>query len=187
MLKRPSARRKAPPRQIELNLVPILDTLVTLIAFLLFTMSFLSLVTIESPAPIVSPEDVKQKLKEPPLQLTLTLRENELELWSPFEKIQPQKIPFLEAGKPDIKTLHEALVDIKNRFPTEKQIVFVPHPSTSYDILIATMDSVRTIEPTDPSVYVKNEATGTDELATQLFPEVIFGNILGDIDDGGKR
>jgi biopolymer transport protein ExbD len=180
VLKRPSARRKSPRKQIELNLVPILDTMVTLIAFLLFTMSFLSLVTIESPAPIVSADSVKEKIKELPLQLTLTLRETEVEIWSPFDRIKAQKIPNLEDGKTDTRAIHEALLNIKGQFTHEKTIIFAPDSSISYDVLIATMDAVRMIEKTDPPIYVKNPVTGVDEPLKSLFPEVIFGNILGD-------
>lgn len=180
MLKRPSSRRKTQQEQVNLNLVPILDAMVTLIAFMLFTMSFLAIVSIESPFPQASAEDVKQKLKEKPLQLTLTLRDKEAELWSPFEKIKSKTIPNTPEGKPDLKALHEALIGIKQQFPKEAQIVLVPTASANYDILIAVMDSVRGIEPTDPPIFVKNEKTGNDEPIKALFPEVVFGNLLGD-------
>lgn len=180
MLKRPSSRRKGSTEQINLNLVPILDTLVTLIAFLLFTTSFLSIVTIESPFPMASAETVEQKLKEKPLQLTLTLRENEAEIWSPFEKIQPRKIASQSPGQPDVQGIHNALLDVKKQFPNESKIVLVPVPGINYDVLVSVMDSVRAIEATDPPVFFKNAATGADEVAKKLFPEVIFGNLLGD-------
>lgn len=180
MLKRPSSRRKGTTEQINLNLVPILDTMVTLIAFLLFTTSFLSIVTIESPFPQASAQDVEQKLKEKPLQLTLTLRENEAEIWSPFEKIQPRRIPNPIPGQPDIKGVHDALIDIKKLFPNESKIVLVPVAGINYDVLVSVMDSVRAIEATDPPVFFKNAETGADEVAKKLFPEVIFGNLLGD-------
>jgi lysyl-tRNA synthetase class 2 len=64
VLKRPSSRRKSSTEGITLNLVPILDTMVTLIGFMLFTMSFLALVTIESPFPEASSKVLEQKLKE---------------------------------------------------------------------------------------------------------------------------
>lgn len=180
MLKRPTSRRKGHSRQIELNLVPILDTLVTLIAFLLFTMTFLNIVGIESPFPIASSAETEQKLKEKPLQLTLTLRDNECEIWSPFEKIPAKTIPNTGAGQPDIKAIHEALIDIKKQFPTETHVVIVPTAATNYDLLIAVMDTLRVLDPTDPPIFVKNEKTGIDEQTKLLFPDVIFGNLLGD-------
>ena len=180
MFKRPSSRRKTKHAQIILNLVPILDTMVTLIGFLLFTMSFLTLVSVESPFPQASLEDLKQKLKEKPLQLTLTLRENDAEIWSPFEKFSPKKIPNMALGQPDLKGIHEGLVAVKQKFPKETKIVLVPYPGATYDILVATMDIVRLLDATDPALFKKNEKTGNDEPMKLLFPEVVFGNLLGD-------
>jgi biopolymer transport protein ExbD len=180
LLKRPTSRRKGASRQIELNLVPILDAMVTLIAFLLFTMSFLTIVGIESPFPIASTEHVEQKLKEKPLQLTVSLREAELEIWSPFEKIPNKTIPHTGDGQPDIKSMHDALIEIKRQFPQETQVVFVPTGAANYDTLIAMMDAMRVLEPTDPAVFAKNADTGVDEQVKTLFPNVIFGNLLGE-------
>jgi len=179
MLKRPSARRKT-TREIQLNLVPILDAMVTLIGFLLFTMSFLSLVSIETPFPIASSEINQKKLKEKPLQLTVSLRENDVRIWTPFDKFEPKTIPYLEEGKPDVPGLHLALIEIKKLFPTETQIVLAPYAGTSYDILIAVMDGLRAIEKTDPPIFMDNKETGNQELVKALFPDIVFGNLLGD-------
>lgn len=182
MLKRPStsSRLKGGQSQIQLNLIPILDTMVTLIAFLLFTMSFLSIVSIESPFPVASPEQVQQKLKERPLQLTVTIRESDTEIWSPFGLIEARKIPNPSAGQPDVQALHQALVEVKQKFPTESQIVIVPQGGITYDTLVASMDSMRMLDATDPPLFVKNPATGNDDAVKSLFPEIVFGNLLGD-------
>jgi biopolymer transport protein ExbD len=180
VLRRPSARRKREISDVQLNLVPILDAMVTLITFLLYTMSFLAIVSIESPFPEASPAINQKKLDQPPLQLTLSIREGETEIWSPFQKIEPQKFPHLEAGKPDTSSIHEALLAIKQQFPQENQVVVAPHPSLNYDALIGVMDSARTLEPTDPPIYFKNETTGMDEAAKSLFGDVVFGNLLGE-------
>lgn len=180
MLKRPSSRRKSHNESAELPLVPILDTMVTLIGFLLFTTSFLGIVSIESPLPQSSTEEVQEKLKEKPLQLTVTLRDADTEIWSPFGKITPKEIQNTKQGDPDIKAVHEALIEIKKQFPKELSVVLVPNKDSPYDTLVALMDSIRSIEPTDPPIYIKNETTGNEEQIKSLFPKVIFGNLLGD-------
>jgi biopolymer transport protein ExbD len=180
VLKRPTSRRKGNADHIELNLVPILDTLVALIAFLLFTMSFLNIVGIESPFPIASTEQVEQKLKEKPLQLTVSLRDKDAEIWSPFEKIPSKTIPNTGPGQPDLKAIHEALIDVKKQFTSETHVVIVPTAGTNYDTLIAVMDTMRGVDPTDPPIFAKNPKTGVDEQTKLLFPDVIFGNLLGD-------
>jgi biopolymer transport protein ExbD len=180
VLKRPSTRRRSVPTEVQINLVPMLDALVTLIGFLLFSMSFLSLVHIETPKPEVNPDNVEQQLKEKPLQLTVSIREKESEIWSPFEKIQPKTIPHTAEGLPDTKAIHEALIEVKRGFLNENKIVFVPAANTSYDILVAVMDSLRNLEPTDPPLFRTNAQTGIEEPVKQLFPEVVFGNLLGE-------
>lgn len=178
MLKRPSSRRKSHTEGIELNLVPILDTMVTLIGFLLFTTSFLAIVSIDTDLPRASSLEVQQKMNEKPLQLTLNLEEKEARIWSPFNKIEAKSIPNLQNGQTDVKAVHDALIDIKKKFLEEKNIVLAPSRGVSYDTLIAVMDNVRVVESTDPPIYEKNEKTGLEEPVKTLFPNVVFGNLL---------
>ncbi len=180
MLKRPTSRRKSKTDGITLNLVPILDTIVALIAFLLFTMSFLSIVSIESPAPQASTQTQEQALKEKPLQLTVSINDKEAEVCSPFDKIPSKKIPNPLPGQPDVKALHDTLVAVKQKFPLETKVVFAPSTAITYDVLVAVMDSMRMMDPTDPPIFVKNAATGNDEPVKVLFPNVVYGNLLGE-------
>jgi hypothetical protein len=70
---------------------------------------------------------------------------------------------------------------VKNRFPTENQLILMPSADLSYELLIKVMDSIRSLEATDPTIYVKNPKTGVDEVAIFLFPDIVFGNLM----DGG--
>ena len=180
MLKRPSSRRRSNNAEITLNLVPMLDALVTMISFLMYTMAFLSLTMIESPVPMVSSEENLQQLKEPVLQLTVTVNENDLLIWSPFDRIPQMTIPNKDDKSPDLLKLHEALIGIKQKFPNENKIVLVPKGSTSYDLIVSVIDAAKSLDKTDPVIQVKNEKTGVDEQAKYLFGEVVFGNVLGD-------
>jgi len=179
MFKRPSSRRKSGAEGVQLNLVPILDTMVTLIGFLLFTTSFIGFVSIESPFPTTDPEQQKKiEDKEKPLQLTVSLHEKDTEIWSPFERIKPARIPNVTPGQPDIKAIHEAMLGIKQQFPAEHKVILVPFAAANYDMLVAVMDALRMVEPTDPPIYAKDERTGNDAAVKQLFPDVLFGNLL---------
>lgn len=179
MLKRPSTRRRTTPQEVNLNLVPMLDALVTMIAFLMYTMAFMSLTMIESPLPSVSSSENQSQLKERPLQLTITFNEQDMLLWSPFDLIPKQSIANHADGSIDALKLHEAVIGIKQKFPTENKIVFVPKGNTSYDAIVVASDAVRTFEKTDPVIAIKNPQTGVQEQAKQLFGEVVFGNLLG--------
>jgi biopolymer transport protein ExbD len=179
MLKRPSSRRRSNHSEVNINLIPMLDALVTMISFLMYTMAFLSFTMIESPIPMVSSEENIQQLKERPLQLTLTVNENDLLLWSPFDLIPQTTIPNKEDKSPDLLKLHETLIGIKQKFPTENKIVLSPKSATSYDLIVSIIDTAKNFEKTDPVIVVKNEKTGVEEQAKTIFGEVVFGNLLG--------
>jgi biopolymer transport protein ExbD len=154
--------------------------MVTLIGFMLFTTSFITIVGIESPFPMASTAQIEEKLKEKPLQLTVSLREKDIEIWSPFDKIPSKNLPNLADGQPDIKGVHEALIEIKRKFPAETHVVIAPHAGANYDQLIVLMDAMRGLDKTDPPIFAKNATTGLDEAIKVLFPDVIFGNLLGE-------
>ena len=179
MLKRPSSRRRSHPAEIQINLVPMLDALVTMISFLMYTMAFLSLTMIESPLPIVSNEENVQQLKERPLQLTLTINDKDVLLWSPFDLIPQMSIPNRPDASVDLLKLHEALIGIKQKFLSENKIILVPNKNTSYDTSVAVLDASKTLDKTDPVMVLKNEKTGVQEQVKTLFGEVVFGNLLG--------
>lgn len=158
----------------------MLDTFVTLIVFLLFTMSFLSLGYIRSPFPVVSPEEVKEKLKTSPLQLTVSVREGETEIWSPFQKFHSITISHNKDGNPDVFRIHEEIVKLKQAFPEESTSIFTPHKDLPYDQLVSVMDSMRLLQKTDPPIYVENQESHNKEESKMLFPDLVFANLLGD-------
>jgi biopolymer transport protein ExbD len=176
MLKSPSHRRKSKGTEdAELPLVPIMDAFVTLIAFLLLATSLLSVTLIDTPVPVVSniPEDSKEK----PLQLTLKLSPEKLELSAMRPGVPRQEFPKIDKGY-DLPKLHEALVAIRTQFPLEKTVIFMPTGDIKYDDIVQTMDAVRILAKTDPPFYVKDEKTGVDKPDEYLFPNVVFGNVL---------
>lgn len=158
----------------ELPLVPIMDAFVTLIAFLLMATSLLAVTLIDTPVPLVSsnPPDNKR-----PLSLTIRVEEDRLLIESPFNLIQRQEIPRTDQAY-NLTKLHDVLLEIKNKFPDEKQVVLMPTPTTKYDDLIQIMDASRKITEGDPPLYRKDE-NGQDQVVTDLFPDVVFGNVLG--------
>jgi len=182
MLKRPSSRRHSSPQEIQINLVPMLDALVTMISFLMYTMAFLSLSMIESPLPIVSSEENAQQLKDRPLQLTLTIGDRDVLLWSPFELIPQTSVPNRKDGAIDLLKLHEKLVEIKQKFLKETKIIIVPGSDTPYEAIVAVLDAARSLDRTDPVLSIRNEKTGVQEQVKRLFPETVFGNLLGGTD-----
>ena len=158
----------------------MLDALVTMISFLMYTMAFMAFTMIESPLPIVSSEQNEVQLKEKPLQLTLTVEDQGLLLWSPFEQIPQTTIPNRPDRSVDTMKLHEALIGIKQKFPAENKIILVPKKDTTYEVIVAVLDASKVLDKTDPIISVKNEKTGIQEQVKNLFGDVVFGNLLGE-------
>lgn len=183
MFTRPSSRRKSAANEIIINLVPILDALVTLVVFLLFSSVFLAIVVIDTPAPLLAPaEEQLEKLKEKPLQLTAHIQEDKIIIsdWSGSREAHTiPSVPDPKNGEPryDLEKFHGILLGIKIRHPKETKLILKPVAGVSYESLVGIMDAARAIDKTDPPFYRKDDQ-GMDVPETKLFPEVIFGNIM---------
>ncbi len=183
MFKKPSSRRKSEHSEIELNLVPILDALVTLIAFLLFSSTMMAISIIETPAPLLAPASEQiEKIKEKPLQLTATVKKDKIYIADWSGSREAHTIPSIadpQTGEPryDIETFHKTLIEIKTRHPKETKLIFKPDGGVAYESIVELMDSARMLEKTDPPFFIK-DAAGVDKPDTKLFSEVIFGNIM---------
>lgn len=174
-MQRPSARRRSKSQgDAELPLVPIMDAFVTLIAFLLLATSMLSVTLIDTPVPVVS--NMPDNSKDKPLTLTLRIEETQLKLESPFNLIKPEIFPKIDKDYPFDK-LHESLLEIKKRFPKEKKIIYMPQSEVKYNDIVQLMDASRKLFKTDPPMYVVGE-DGVNKPETDLFSEVIFGNVV---------
>lgn len=177
MLKRPSSRRRSRGiSEIDLPLVPIMDAFVTLIAFLLLATSLLAVTLIDTPVPVVSTAP-EEKLKEKPLALTVTIEQEQIKISSQFNRIKPQNFPKVDKDYAFDK-IHEAMIQIKQQFQAEQNVVFMPVGDVKYDDLVKLMDAVRLITKTDPPMFTKDPATGVDKPETFLFSNVIFGNVV---------
>ena len=183
MLKKPSQRRSGRRvEDIELPLIPIMDAFVTLIAFLLLATSLLAVTLIDTPVPVVSNmPDEPNKTK--PLALQLRIDQDMLTLSSMSRQIPEQKFPKVEKGY-DLDKLHEALVQIRLKFPTERNIVFYPAADVKYDDLVQLMDATRLLLKTDPPLPNYTEKVGdetVDRVEQFVFPNVVFGNVISGI------
>jgi hypothetical protein len=75
---------------------------------------------------------------------------------------------------------------IKKKFPLEKNIIFMPEAEVKYDDIVQLMDSARMPFKTDETIFVA-DANGVNTPLTELFPQVIFGNIISGNGGGGRQ
>jgi len=182
-----------------------MDALVTLICFLLFTSAFLSIVEIETPVPIVSNEDPTElEVAAKPIQLTLKIHSKEIWIEAGFGSLFSRRIPVMEGGvglekispkdgeetsvlsenspQYDYEALHQALVEVKQKWPQETMVVLMPDSGVSYDTIIQVIDVSRFFKETDPPLYKKvkyEDGSEIDVVEKELFPKIVFGNTMG--------
>lgn len=184
MLRRPSSRRKSAKSEVAINLVPMLDALVTLVTFLLFTTSFLSIAAIDTPAPQLAPASEQvENLKDKPLQLTAYVQEKQIILsdWSGSREkhVIPSVLdPASNELRYDIERFHKTLVEIKTRHLKETKLIFKPDGGVSYESIVGLMDAARNFDEKGDPLLIKKDEQGVEVIEKNLFPEVIFGNIM---------
>ncbi len=184
MLKRPSSRRNSNHSEVNVNLVPMLDALVTMISFLMYTMAFLALTMVDTTVPTQANMEDLEKKKTPPLQLTLTVGDQGLELLSDTSRFPKITIPNLNdaqgnATLPDYEKLHQEVVELKKKFPEENKIFIQPNGETTYEVIFALIDRVKNVDQNE-TVILKKQDNPVDEIAKTLFGDISFTNIQGD-------
>jgi biopolymer transport protein ExbD len=176
MLRRPSKRRSSKGiQEIDLPLVPVLDAFVTLIAFLLLATSLLAVTLIDTPVPVVSNEPPPKD--EKPLGLQLKIEQDKLILSSQSGFVPKQEFPKVDKGY-DVAKLHDALIAVRQKFPKEQNIVYLPAADVKYDDLVQLMDATRLLSKTDPANPPVKDKDGVDRIDPFLFPTVVFGNVI---------
>lgn len=174
MYKAPS-RRKSSKEIKKPNLIPILDSVFIFIFFLLMSANFIKIFEIPSDVPIVSNQP-PPKTKKNPLALTLKIYRSSLVLSRGVPSKTIRSFKKNANGDYDLESLHNYLVNLKQRYSSESSIVFEPVVDLSYEEIVKIMDSVRYLRKTDADIYIKDKS-GLDVKVDALFNKIIFGNI----------
>jgi biopolymer transport protein ExbD len=160
------ARRQARSRakrqgRSDINIVPMLDVMVILIFFLIFTAVFSRTRILELNLPAEVPQEL-EPIKE--LELEVIIRKDVLE-------VADRKTGLLQAFKVDaagydLKGLGDYLARVKSRFPDKKDATVLPEPDVPYDTIVQVMDAVRTYDGMQDGQPARGE----------LFPQVALGD-----------
>ena len=144
----------------DLNIVPMIDMMVILVFFLIFTAVFsktnvlqLNLPSSQS-TPIDLPKDLQLEVIVHPSELVVNDRNS-----------GPLKVlPNIATGY-DLNSLSEFIRAVKSKFPQKTDATVLLGPDVAYDVLVQVMDTVRVYElPTAP--FDKAE----------LFPDISVGD-----------
>ncbi len=143
----------------DLNIVPMIDMMVILVFFLIFTAVFskTTILELNLPAPNASVPDLPEGL-----QLEVIVRGDRIEVADRKTGIL-KSLPNLPAGY-DLIGLSDYLRAVKAKFPEKLDSNVLLAPDIPYDTLVQVMDTVRVWEIDD----------GTFRKA-ELFPDISVG------------
>jgi biopolymer transport protein ExbD len=122
----------------DLNIVPMIDMMVILVFFLIFTAVFskTNILQLNLPASATAPVDLPKTLK-----LEVIIRPDDLVVND--RNSGPLKVlPNIASGY-DLDHLSEFMRQIKSQFPEMTDATILPVPNTPYDTLVQVMDTVR--------------------------------------------
>ena len=150
----------------DLNIVPMIDMMVILVFFLIFTAVFsrTTILELNLPAPNSSVPDLPEGL-----QLEVIVRQDRIDVADRRTGIL-KSLPNVGTDY-DLKGLSEYLKAVKSKFPDKLDSSVLLAPDIPYDVLVQVMDSVRVWELED-GTYRKAE----------LFPDISVGDapLVGD-------
>jgi biopolymer transport protein ExbD len=150
----------------DLNIVPMIDMMVILVFFLIFTAVFskTNVLQLNLPSSQSAPVDLPKTL-----QLEVIVQPNGLVVND--RNSGPLKtIPNVATGY-DLNTLSDFMRLVKSKFPTKTDATVLLGPDIAYDVLVQVMDTVRVYQLPAPS-FAKAE----------LFPDISVGDapVIGD-------
>lgn len=155
-------RRKMVREAVELNITAFLNLMVILVPFLLITAVFSRITILELNLPpknsrVIEPENIK-------LQLELVIRPESFEI----RDSNLGRIKYLERERDNTnwKVFTDLLVEIKSRFPEEKNITLLVDRAVTYKTIIQVMDRVGSAEIVN--------ITGLE--TAELFPNISMGD-----------
>ena len=145
----------------DLNIVPMIDMMVILVFFLLFTAVFsnTNILELNLPAPNSSVPELPKGL-----QLEIHVRHATLDIADRNSGIL-RSLPMKD-GDYDYKGLSEYLQFVKSKYPSVTEASVLLEQDIPYDVLVQTMDNVRLYEMDNPPLFTKNE----------LFPDISVGD-----------
>jgi len=145
----------------DLNIVPMLDVMVILTFFLIFSAVFsrTSILEVHLPGP-----GAQADAPVPALELEVILRRDRLEVANRHSG-ELETIPATATGQ-DVVRLSAYLEGLKARYPDKRSATLLVAEDVDYDTIVQVMDAVRVRQSTDGGKVVR----------TELFPQIALGD-----------
>jgi biopolymer transport protein ExbD len=145
----------------DLNIVPMLDVMVILTFFLIFTAVFskTSVLEVNLPGP-----GTQAAADTPRFELELILRRSGIEVADRNQGVL-QAFPVVATGQ-DVVRLTDYLAELKQKVPDVSHATLLVDPDVDYDTIVQVMDAAR----------VKQTVAGGKVTREPLFPQIALGD-----------
>jgi biopolymer transport protein ExbD len=153
----------------DLNMVPMIDMMVILVFFLIFTAVFskTNVLELNLPSSTAGVPDLPDGL-----QLEVIVRDDSIDVADRATGVL-QSVPNTLAGY-DLAQLGSYLERVKAKFPDNQSATILMGPDISYDVLVQVMDTVRVrVLPASPG---RAGVAGAGQVQAELFPEISVGD-----------
>jgi len=151
--------RKTAP---HLEITAFINLIVVLVPFLLSVAVFTRLAVIDMSLPAQNAG--AEQLKADNLQLEVVMRANAIEVGDRIGGLI-KRIDRNATGH-DLATLSAVMLQLKTRFPDNKEASVLAEPNTSYEQLVQVMDAVR----------ASRTLQGKKVVTAELFPNISIGD-----------
>ena len=145
----------------DLNIVPMLDVMVILTFFLIFTAVFskTSILEVHLPGP-----GARSASALPALELEVIVRRSGIEVADRNSGVL-ERLPAIAAGQ-DVVQLSTSLERLKDRCPDVQSATLLVAEDVDYDTIVQVMDAVR----------VRQSMAGSRVVRRTLFPQIALGD-----------
>ncbi len=172
--------RRLHKKPAELEIIAFINLIVVLVPFLLSVAVFSRLAVIDISLPAPSDGALAQ-LQADKLQLEVVIRADAFEVGDRvgglIQRIErpaaaastPALTPDNEPDRAALDTLAALLLQIKARYPDQKEATVLAETDTPYDTLVQVMDTLRAGAPAGPG-------TAAPASPVELFPQLAVGD-----------
>ena len=145
----------------DLNIVPMLDVMVILSFFLIFTAVFskTSVLEVNLPGP-----GAPAAATTPTFELEVIVRRGAIEIADRNQGVL-ETVPATATGQ-DVVRVSAYLEGLKGRFPDKQNATLLVAPDVDYDTIVQVMDAVR----------VRQSTVGGKVVSRELFPLIALGD-----------
>lgn len=173
------AKTRANDATFDLNLAPILDIIVSIVPLLLLSVAFVQVKMIDTSVPQVVAEAAQRAEEKSQTSVSLKVSKSKgftFEVTKDGKKT-PVDVPN-KNGTWDMDALNAAGFAIKQKSPEVFRIDLAPEADVNLNELVIVMDKLRR-SPEGQKVAFVDPANGQRMETELMFPNVLFGNVLG--------